>query len=95
MQVHPISSNFPIIAQMFLSHQTDQDCSKARCYNPNEEFRLRRVIDAIGKHRFEIKIRALGQRGRTWPYVVIRGHTWPYVAAPPGKHNLTLPVEKG
>jgi len=37
------------------------DCSTARCYNPNEECRLRRVIEAIGQHRFEIKICALGQ----------------------------------
>ncbi|CAE7227700.1 unnamed protein product [Symbiodinium natans] len=37
------------------------DSSKARCYDPNEEHRLRRVIEAIGQQRFEIKIRALGQ----------------------------------
>ncbi|CAE7378861.1 unnamed protein product [Symbiodinium natans] len=37
------------------------DSSEARCYDPNEEHRLRRVIEAIGQQRFEIKIRALGQ----------------------------------
>lgn len=50
------------LSQSALMELTSFDCSKARCYNPNEEFRLRRVIDAIGKHRFEIKIRALGQQ---------------------------------
>lgn len=49
------------LSQSALMELTGFDCSKARCYNPNEEFRLRRVIEAIGKHRFEIKIRALGQ----------------------------------
>lgn len=49
------------LSQSALMELTGFDCSKARCYNPNEEFRLRRVIDAIDKTRFEIKIRALGQ----------------------------------
>ncbi|CAK9018017.1 unnamed protein product [Durusdinium trenchii] len=38
-----------------------KDCSISRCFDPNEEFRLRRVIEAIGTFRFETKIRALGQ----------------------------------
>eukprot|EP00913_Durusdinium_trenchii_P018522 g17404.t1 len=38
-----------------------EDCSISRCFDPNEEFRLRRVIEAIGTFRFETKIRALGQ----------------------------------
>lgn len=37
------------------------DCSNSGCHDPNEEYRLRRVIDAIGKERFENKIRTLGQ----------------------------------
>ena len=39
-----------------------QDCSISGCYDPNEELRLRRVIEAIGTFRFETKIRALGCR---------------------------------
>jgi len=49
------------LSESALQQLTVFDCSTARCYNPNEEFRLRRVIEAIGKQRFEIKIRALGQ----------------------------------
>jgi len=37
------------------------NCLASHCYDPNEELRLRRVIDAIGRQRFEAKIRALGQ----------------------------------
>eukprot|EP00434_Breviolum_minutum_P019392 symbB.v1.2.017098.t1/scaffold1319.1/size197804/3 len=37
------------------------DCSNSSCHDPNEEYRLLRVINAIGRERFENKIRALGQ----------------------------------
>jgi len=37
------------------------DLMNARCYDPNEELRLRRVISAIGQLSFENKIQALGQ----------------------------------
>mmetsp|Transcript_13037 Transcript_13037/g.31096 ORF Transcript_13037/g.31096 Transcript_13037/m.31096 type:complete len:752 (+) Transcript_13037:78-2333(+) len=37
------------------------DLSISRCYDPNEEMRLRQVISAIGTNRFQIKIRTLGQ----------------------------------
>ncbi|CAE7681032.1 unnamed protein product [Symbiodinium pilosum] len=37
------------------------DLSISRCYDPNEELRLRRVIAAIGRLSFENKIQALGQ----------------------------------
>lgn len=36
------------------------DVSRASCYDPNEEARLMRVIEALGKHRFNKSIRALG-----------------------------------
>merc|ERR1712048_712371 len=35
--------------------------SDAHCYDPNEESRVRRVIQAIGAERFEQKIRDLGE----------------------------------
>ncbi|CAK9098860.1 Uncharacterized protein SCF082_LOCUS46320 [Durusdinium trenchii] len=51
---------FPL-CQSSLIQLTTFDCSISRCFDPNEEFRLRRVIEAIGTFRFETKIRALGQ----------------------------------
>jgi hypothetical protein len=35
------------------------DCSRATCYDPNEEYRLRQVIDAVGQERFNKKVREL------------------------------------
>merc|ERR1712039_220061 len=35
------------------------DHSRAHCYDPNEEFRLRAVIDAVGGRQFNAKLRAL------------------------------------
>ena len=36
----------------------------ARCYNPNEEARLREVIGAVGEERFHSKLRQITQRLR-------------------------------
>ena len=44
-----------------LMQLTTFNCSVSSCYDPNEELRLRHVIDAIGTERFELKIRQLGQ----------------------------------
>ena len=44
-----------------LMQLTTFNCSVSSCYDPNEELRLRHVIDAIGTERFESKIRQLGQ----------------------------------
>jgi len=41
-----------------LAHFT---CRVSRCFDPNEELRLRRVITAIGQEHFEEKIQNLGQ----------------------------------
>ena len=41
-----------------LAHFT---CGVSRCFDPNEELRLRRVIAAIGQEHFEEKIQNLGQ----------------------------------
>jgi len=49
------------LSQASLGELAKFDSSVARCYNPNEELRLRRVITAIGQVRFESKIRAVGQ----------------------------------
>lgn len=49
------------LSQVSLGELAKFDSSVARCYNPNEELRLRRVITAIGQVRFESKIRAVGQ----------------------------------
>ena len=52
--VMPLSN--PALMQL-----TTFNCSVSSCYDPNEELRLRHVIDAIGTERFELKIRQLGQ----------------------------------
>lgn len=44
-----------------LEKLTAFDCHVSRCFDPNEELRLRHVIDAIGCELFESKIRQLGQ----------------------------------
>ena len=49
------------LSQPALMQLTTFDCSVSSCYDPNEELRLRHVIDAIGTERFELKIRQLGQ----------------------------------
>ena len=47
--------------QAALLQLTAFDSSISSCYDPNEELRLRHVIDAIGTKLFESKIRQLGQ----------------------------------
>eukprot|EP00434_Breviolum_minutum_P037642 symbB.v1.2.033386.t1/scaffold4123.1/size58836/6 len=49
------------LSEAALLQLTTFDCSVSSCYDPNEELRLRHVIDAIGTERFESKIRQLGQ----------------------------------
>ena len=39
--------------------------SDAKCYDPNEETRLRKVISAVGEERFNVRIRALAKSCRT------------------------------
>ena len=36
-----------------------------KCYDPNEETRLRKVISAVGEERFNVRIRALAKSCRT------------------------------
>ena len=36
------------------------DLGKARCYDPNEEARLRSVMRAVGEERFVKRVRSLG-----------------------------------
>ena len=43
------------------------DVSSARCYNPNEETRLRAVIDAVGRGAFNEKVRSLAVAVCTTP----------------------------
>ena len=35
------------------------DVKQAHCYDPNEECRLRRIIDTVGAQKFEMRIRSL------------------------------------
>lgn len=49
------------LSQPALLELTGFDVSISSCYDPNEELRLRHVIDAIGTKLFESKIRQLGQ----------------------------------
>merc|ERR1712176_1289142 len=37
------------------------DVREAHCYDPNEEERLRKVIDAVGEERFNKSIRKIGE----------------------------------
>ncbi|CAK9032237.1 unnamed protein product, partial [Durusdinium trenchii] len=41
------------LSKQALSELANFDLSKSGCFDPNEEFRLRRVIDAIGGQRFD------------------------------------------
>ena len=40
------------------------DVGDARCYDPNEEARIRRVIDAVGVDSFNTRIRNLATKCR-------------------------------
>merc|ERR1711879_509660 len=41
------------------------DVDRAHCYDPNEEAKLRRIINAVGKERFEARIRTLAAAVQT------------------------------
>ena len=43
------------------SRMTNFDIRNARCYDPNEEKKLLKVISAVGISRFNKKVRDLGQ----------------------------------
>ena len=45
----------------FLRHLQEFDVKNATCYDPNEELRLKTVIEALGAERFNLRIRELAK----------------------------------
>ncbi len=45
-----------------LQEMQSLDIMRAQCYDPNEERRIRNVVVSLGVARFNMNVRAVGQR---------------------------------